>query len=58
MKTFSLNRITIALSAIFLSTLIFISCQKENSIPANTADGLTDEQAATYSDVSVTTEPG
>jgi len=56
MKTFSLNRITIALSAIFLSTLIFISCQKENSIPANTADGLTDEQAATYSDESARAE--
>ena len=56
MKTISLNRITIALSAIFLSTLIFISCQKENSIPANTADGLTDEQAATYSDESARAE--
>lgn len=56
MKTFSLNRITIALSAIFLSTLIFISCQKENSIPANTADGLTDEQAAFYSDESARAE--
>jgi hypothetical protein len=39
-----------------LSTLIFISCQKENSIPANTADGLTDEQAATYSDESARAE--
>ncbi len=56
MKTISLNRITIALSAIFLSTLIFISCQKENSIPANTADGLTDEQAAIYSDESARAE--
>lgn len=56
MKTISLNRITIALSAIFLSTLIFISCQKENSIPANTADGLTDEQAAFYSDESARAE--
>ena len=56
MKTFSLNRITIALSAIFLSTLIFISCQKENSMPANNADGLTDEQAAFYSDESARAE--
>ena len=56
MKTISLNRITIALSAIFLSTLIFISCQKENSMPANNADGLTDEQAAFYSDESARAE--
>lgn len=56
MKTISLNRITIALSAIFLSTLIFISCQKENSTPPAPSDGLTDEQAATYSDESAQAE--
>lgn len=56
MKTISLNRITIALSAILLSTLIFISCQKENSTPPVPSDGLTDEQAATYSDESAQAE--
>lgn len=56
MKTISLNRILIALSAMICSSLIFISCQKENSLPSGTSDGLTDEQAATYSDESAQAE--
>lgn len=54
MKTISLNRLTIAATAIFLSTFIFISCQKENSL-TNTSV-VTEDQAASLSDESSQTE--
>lgn len=50
MKTLSLNRITITAFAVLFSVFL-ISCQKENSL-SNTADTLTEEEAATYSDES------
>jgi len=50
MKTLSLNRITIIAFAVLFSVFL-ISCQKENSL-SNTADTLTEEEAATYSDES------
>lgn len=50
MKTLSLNRITITAFAVLFSFFL-ISCQKENSL-SNTADTLTEEEAATYSDES------
>src|SRR5436190_3615423 len=53
MKTFSINRITIATFAVFFALILF-SCQKENSITTNQA--VSEEQAATYSDESTQTE--
>jgi len=53
MKTFSINRISIAAFAVFFALILF-SCQKENSITTNQA--ISEEQAATYSDESTQTE--
>ncbi|MES1219088.1 MAG: hypothetical protein ABUT20_26515, partial [Bacteroidota bacterium] len=53
MKTFSINRITIAAFAVLFSVILY-SCQKESSI--NSSLTVTEEQAATYSDESTQTE--
>jgi len=53
MKTFSINRITIAAFAAFFALILF-SCQKENSV--TTSQAVSEEQAATYSDESTQTE--
>ena len=50
MKTLSLNRITVTAFAVLFSVFL-ISCQKENSL-SNTADTLTEEEAANFSDES------
>jgi len=50
MKTFSINRITIAAIAVLFSTFIFTSCQKENSL--SNSSTVTEEEAATLSDES------
>lgn len=50
MKTIFINRIALAFIAVLFSTILFTSCQKENS--ASVADTLTAEQAAEYSDES------
>ncbi len=50
MKTISFNRISIAVTAILFSTILFISCQKENSYSNNT--DVTEEEAANLSDES------
>ncbi len=52
MKTFSINKIVIASFAILLTAFLF-SCQKDVSSSGTSSDGLTEEQAATYSDESV-----
>ncbi len=57
MKTFFLNRNAILVIASFFSVLLF-SCQKESSLNSGSADTLTDEQAATYSDESAQVEAG
>lgn len=54
MKTISLNRITIAAFAVLISAFIFTSCQKESSL--STAQDITEEEAATYSDESAQAE--
>jgi len=53
MKTFSINRISIAAFAVFFALILF-SCQKESSLTTNKA--ISEEQAATYSDESTQTE--
>ena len=52
MKTNSLNRIALAVICFFTSSLVFISCQKENSAVSAATDTVTEEQATTYSDES------
>ncbi|MBK5271781.1 MAG: hypothetical protein JJE22_12290 [Bacteroidia bacterium] len=53
MKTFSINKISIAAFAVLFSVILY-SCQKENQ--SNTSLAVTDEQAATYSDESTQAE--
>jgi hypothetical protein len=50
MKTISLNRIMIAITAILFSTFVFTSCQKENSLTGSS--DITEEQAAGFSEES------
>ncbi|MBM3415568.1 MAG: hypothetical protein FJY20_03785 [Bacteroidetes bacterium] len=52
MKTIFFNRITLAILALLFTGFLF-SCQKETS---SSTDGLTDEQATTYSDESAQAE--
>lgn len=54
MKTISLNRIGIAVIAIFISTFIFTACQKENSL--SNSSSVTEEEAASLSDESTQAE--
>lgn len=54
MKTISINRITIAVIAIFFSTFIFTACQKENSL--TTSSATSEEEAAALSDESTQAE--
>lgn len=49
-----MNKISLAAIAVLFSTVIFTSCQKENS--AATSSDITEEQAATYSDESTQAE--
>lgn len=55
MKTISFNRISIAAIAIFFATVLFTACQKENSF-SNSANEVTEEEAATLSDESTQAE--
>jgi hypothetical protein len=55
MKTLSINRITIAAIAVFLST-IFFSCQKEISSNNSTTAAVTEQEAANLSDESTQAE--
>jgi hypothetical protein len=54
MKTFSINRISIAAIAIMF-TVVLYSCQKENSLN-NSSTTVTEEQSTVYSDESTQTE--
>jgi|CXWL01.1.fsa_nt_gi hypothetical protein len=56
MKTFSINRITLAALAVLFSTFIFTSCQKENSL--SNSPVVTEEEAANLSDESSQAEAG
>lgn len=53
MKTLSLNRITIAAFAVFISSILF-SCQKESSL--NSSTPVTEEEAVVYADESTQAE--
>ncbi|MEO7983399.1 MAG: hypothetical protein ABI688_04880 [Bacteroidota bacterium] len=55
MKTLSINRITLAAVAVVISSLIFISCQKEAS-SVNSSTAVTEEEAANLSDESTQAE--
>ena len=55
MKTLSINRITIAAFAVFISTILF-SCQKENSNISPASTETTEEEAKMYSDESAQAE--
>jgi hypothetical protein len=55
MKTFSINRITIAAFAVAFSAILF-SCQKENSLNSTSTTTVSEEEATVYSDESTQTE--
>ena len=54
MKTYSINRISLAATAVLFAVVLY-SCQKENSLN-NSATTVTEEQATVYSDESAQTE--
>jgi hypothetical protein len=57
MKTITVNRIYVALTATIFTFLLF-ACQKENSLAGNTATTVTEQQAADLSDESTQADAG